>query len=119
MSRKSASGQASEAILRFSASAHDGSQKIKDETKKCPRFERAWTLAKTDVRYWQETIFRQTYTRNGETLVTKNWAMKIAHLCRRETTLRPSFYITTIFTSFINSETRVVSWQGGCLGRSV
>jgi hypothetical protein len=75
-------------------------------------------FAKTDVRYWQETIFRQTYTRNGETLVTKNWAMKIAHLCRRETRLRSSFYTTTIFTSFINSETRVVSWQGGCLGRS-
>jgi integrase len=42
-------------------------------------------FAKTDVRYWQRTIFRQTYTRNGETRVTKDWAMKIAHVGRRET----------------------------------
>jgi hypothetical protein len=40
-------------------------------------------FAKTDVRYWQGTIFRQTYTHNGETLATKNWAMKIAHFSRR------------------------------------
>jgi len=46
MSRKTASRQASEAILRFSASAHDGSQKIRDETKKCPRSRFAWTLCK-------------------------------------------------------------------------
>jgi len=42
-------------------------------------------FAKTDVRYWQRTIFRQTYTRDGETRVTKDWAMKIAHVGRRET----------------------------------
>ncbi len=42
-------------------------------------------FAKTDIRYWQRTVFRQTYTRNGKTLVTKNWAMKIAHDGRRET----------------------------------
>ena len=46
MSRKTASGQASEAILRFSASAHNGSQKIRDETKKWPRSNCAWTLCK-------------------------------------------------------------------------
>jgi hypothetical protein len=42
-------------------------------------------FAKTDIRYWQRTIFRQTYTRNSGTLMTKNWAMKIAHEGRRET----------------------------------
>src|SRR6267143_4550921 len=42
-------------------------------------------FAKTDIRYWQRTVFRQPYTRNGQTLVTKNWAMKIAHDGRRET----------------------------------
>jgi len=41
--------------------------------------------AKSDIRYWQQSIFRQTYTRNGQTLVTKDWAMKIAHKGRRET----------------------------------
>ena len=44
MSGKLASGQASEAILRSPASAHDGPQKVRDEAKKCPRFKRAWTL---------------------------------------------------------------------------
>jgi len=42
-------------------------------------------FSKSDVRYWQQTIFRQTYTRNGKTLLTKDWAMKIAHEGRRET----------------------------------
>jgi integrase len=42
-------------------------------------------FAKSDIRYWQQSIFRQTYTRNGQTLVTKDWAMKIAHEGRRET----------------------------------
>jgi integrase len=41
--------------------------------------------SKSDIRYWQQAIFRQTYTRNGETLITKNWAMKIANRGRRET----------------------------------
>jgi hypothetical protein len=40
-------------------------------------------FAKTDVRYWQRAVFRQTYTRNGQTLATKNWAMKIAHAGKR------------------------------------
>jgi hypothetical protein len=30
-------------------------------------------------------VFRQTYTGNGKTLLTKGWAMKIAHEGRRET----------------------------------
>jgi integrase len=42
-------------------------------------------FSKSDIRYWQRAIFRQTYTRNGQTLVTRNWAMKIAHKGRRET----------------------------------
>ena len=44
MSPKTASRQAAEAILRFPASAHDGPQKLRDETKKYPRFWCAWTL---------------------------------------------------------------------------
>jgi hypothetical protein len=42
-------------------------------------------FAKSDIRYWQQSIFRQTYTRNDQTLLTKDWAMKIAHEGRRET----------------------------------
>ena len=42
-------------------------------------------FAKSDIRYWQQSIFRQSYTRNSQTLVTKDWAMKIAHNGRRET----------------------------------
>ena len=43
------------------------------------------TFRKSDIRYWQRAIFRQTYRRDGQTLVTRNWAMKIAHEGRRET----------------------------------
>lgn len=42
-------------------------------------------FSKSDVRYWQPRIFHQSYTRNGKTLLTKDWAMKIAHEGRRET----------------------------------
>jgi hypothetical protein len=42
-------------------------------------------FAKSDIRYWQQSVFRQTYSRNGQTLVTRDWAMKIAHEGRRET----------------------------------
>src|SRR5690349_6814219 len=42
-------------------------------------------FSKSDIRYWQQAIFHQTYTRNGKTLLTKDWAMKIAHEGRRET----------------------------------
>jgi integrase len=42
-------------------------------------------FSKYDIRYWQRAVFRQTYTRNGKTLLTKGWAMKIAHEGRRET----------------------------------
>jgi hypothetical protein len=36
-------------------------------------------FAKTDIRYGQSVICRQTYTRGGKTLMTKNWATKIVH----------------------------------------
>jgi hypothetical protein len=42
-------------------------------------------FSKSDIRYWQRVIFRQSYTRNGGAFLTKDWAMKIAHEGRRET----------------------------------
>jgi hypothetical protein len=42
-------------------------------------------FSKADVRYWQPRVFRQSYTREGKTRLTKDWAMKIAHQGRRET----------------------------------
>jgi hypothetical protein len=42
-------------------------------------------FSKSDVRYWQPRIFHQSYTREGKTRLTKDWAMKIAHQVRRET----------------------------------
>jgi integrase len=42
-------------------------------------------FSKSDIRYWQQAIFRQTYTRDGQRRITRNWAMKIAHDGRRET----------------------------------
>jgi hypothetical protein len=40
---------------------------------------------KSDVRYWQRAVFRQTYTHIGKARLTKDWTMKIAHEGRRET----------------------------------
>ena len=42
-------------------------------------------FSKADVRCWQSRILRQSYTRDGKTLLTKDRAMKIAHQGRRET----------------------------------
>ncbi|MBV8330979.1 MAG: tyrosine-type recombinase/integrase [Verrucomicrobia bacterium] len=42
-------------------------------------------FSKSDVRYWQRAIFRQSYTRNGQTFLTSSWAMKVAHEGRRST----------------------------------
>jgi hypothetical protein len=42
-------------------------------------------FSKSDVRYWQGAIFHQSYTRAGKTLLTKDWAMKIAREGRRQT----------------------------------
>jgi len=41
--------------------------------------------SKSDVRYWQRAVFRQSYTRNGHSFLTKAWAMKVAYEGRRET----------------------------------
>ena len=40
---------------------------------------------KTDVRYWQQAIFRPTYSRAGERVEVADWAVKIQHRGRRET----------------------------------
>ena len=42
-------------------------------------------FSKSDVRYWQRAVFRQSYTRNGYSFLTKAWAMKVAYEGRRET----------------------------------
>jgi hypothetical protein len=42
-------------------------------------------FSKSDIRYWQRAIFRQSYTRNGRTFLAKAWAMKVAHEGRRST----------------------------------
>jgi hypothetical protein len=42
-------------------------------------------FSRADVRYWQPRVFRQSYTREGQMRLTKDWAMKIAHQGRRET----------------------------------
>jgi hypothetical protein len=42
-------------------------------------------FSKSDVRYWHGAVFRQSYTRNGRSFLTKAWAMKVAHEGRRET----------------------------------
>src|SRR6266550_4750858 len=40
---------------------------------------------KTDIRYWQTAVFRQSYTRNGLAHRASEWAIKIQHVGRRET----------------------------------
>jgi integrase len=40
---------------------------------------------KTDVRYWEKSIFQPTYTRDGLVRRVGEWAAKIQHLGRRET----------------------------------
>jgi integrase len=42
-------------------------------------------FSKSDIRYWQRAIFRQSYTRNGQTFLTSAWAMKVAYEGRRST----------------------------------
>jgi len=46
MTRREACRQASQAILRFAPLAHGRPRQTRDESKKCPRFWRAWTLLK-------------------------------------------------------------------------
>jgi hypothetical protein len=40
---------------------------------------------KTDLRYWEKSIFQSTYTRDGTVRRVGEWAVKIQHLGRRET----------------------------------
>jgi integrase len=40
---------------------------------------------KTDIRYWQTAVFRQSYTRHGLAHQASEWAVKIQHVGRRET----------------------------------
>ena len=40
---------------------------------------------KTDLRYWQTAVFQPRYTRNGVAQRSSEWAIKIQHLGRRET----------------------------------
>jgi hypothetical protein len=42
-------------------------------------------MAKTDVRYWQKRVFFPEYTRDGDEKGTKEWAVRLQHLGRRET----------------------------------
>jgi hypothetical protein len=41
-------------------------------------------LAKTDIRYWQERLFRETYRSNGRLYHTSHWYARIQHQGRRE-----------------------------------
>ena len=41
-------------------------------------------FSKTDVRYWQERLYRQTYVKHDELLRTSNWYARIQYHGRRE-----------------------------------
>ena len=41
--------------------------------------------AKTDIRYWQESIFRRRFKYLGKTRATVNYSARFQHLGRRET----------------------------------
>src|ERR1700731_2370531 len=41
-------------------------------------------FSKTDVRYWQDGLFRETYRKNGRLLHTSGWYARLQHLGRRE-----------------------------------
>jgi hypothetical protein len=40
-------------------------------------------FSKSDVRYWQRAVFRQSYTRNRHSFLMKAWVMKVAYEGRR------------------------------------
>jgi integrase len=40
---------------------------------------------KTDVRYWDQVMFKPKYSKDGRVREVKHWAVKIQHLGRRET----------------------------------
>jgi integrase len=42
------------------------------------------TFGKTDARYWQDVVFKPTYSRNGQTQGVEDWAARIQWRGRRE-----------------------------------
>jgi len=47
--------------------------------------ERSANFSKTDVRYWQDAIFKPTYKRNGQTVEVEDWSVRVQWRGRRET----------------------------------
>lgn len=43
------------------------------------------SYAKTDIRYWEQKIFHDAYTRDGERIQMSEWSVRIQHEGRRET----------------------------------
>jgi hypothetical protein len=41
-------------------------------------------FSKTDVRFWQDRLFRETYRNNGRLRQTSHWLARIQHEGRRE-----------------------------------
>jgi hypothetical protein len=41
-------------------------------------------FSKTDIRFWQDRVFRETYRRNGQLSQTSHWSARIQHEGRRE-----------------------------------
>jgi len=41
-------------------------------------------FAKTDVRFWQDRLFRETYRKNGRLRATSHWSARIQHEGHRE-----------------------------------
>ncbi|MBA2622672.1 MAG: hypothetical protein H0U88_03500, partial [Chthoniobacterales bacterium] len=41
--------------------------------------------SKTDVKYWQRTVFRPVYVSDGKRQHVSDWSVKIQHAGRRET----------------------------------
>ena len=85
MTRREACRQASQAILAFASSAHSRPHRPGMNQKSVQDSGVLGHFSKSDIRYWQRAVFRQSYTRSGKTLLTKGWVMKIAHEGRRET----------------------------------
>jgi hypothetical protein len=36
-------------------------------------------FSKTDIRFWQDRLFRETYRRNGQLSQTSHWSARIQH----------------------------------------
>src|SRR5262245_14398828 len=60
-------------------------KKSVQEVSKRKQTEISGRYPKTDVRYWDRTIFKPKYTKDGRLGQVKHWAVKIQHLGRRET----------------------------------